>query len=73
MSRENYFVKATLVKKGKEDKEVSVRLNITNIDAIVDNNGGSTVLMTSGVVYECVQTPEYFIKAGAAYGITKEI
>ena len=81
MSRENFFIKATLkgdqVTASKGEKATgptkSIHLNVSNINALVVNGDGTTVLTTSGVAYECVQPVEYFVKAGKSFGVIAEL
>ena len=82
MSRENFFIKATLkgdqVSASKGEKTTGptkkIHINISHITSmVVSSDGGTTVLTSSGVVYECVQAPEYFILAGKGTGTIAEI
>lgn len=78
MSRENFFAKVTVLvpvqSKDAKAIEVKAAINISNIDVIIDaKHGGSTVLMGSGVAYECLETREGIIKQGHAFGVMREL
>jgi len=71
--RETFMVKLTQVGKKIKDGEQRaasspILIMSHNIDAIIPNEKGSTILMGSGVAYEVQESPEEIGKKGTALG-----
>lgn len=65
----------TLSLKPKKDTEKSTPIHIMrhNIDAMVPNESGTTILMSSGVSYEVVEKASDIINKGKAVGVMNEV
>lgn len=67
--RNTHLLQVTLKEKTKDGKDQAAYLMRHNIDAIIGNPEGCTILMSSGVSYEVTDKVDVIIKRGKDFGL----
>lgn len=77
MGREVFLLKLSKVTPGKKDGDKAttspVYIGMHHIQAMVPTSEGTDILLTSGVAYTVVETPEQIERMGQTYGTLKFI